>query len=309
MTAARRSHAAAFSLLGLTLLSACESEEPDSPSPPTASAPVHERDPVDRALRTVTGVVFVEDGQATRKLDLPGLLEREVPRRVETMDPYYKRKKTFVGVPLQAVVTHLWSDFGVSSPHDSVELEAKDGYKVRLSRELSLHPRAFLAFYDLERSPFEPIGEGQADPAPLYLIWAGDQLTNLETHPRPWAIEHIRRVDGDTGLEKLVPNQGFEGDTPEKAGHAIFLRECVRCHSINQQGGKVGPDLNVPQNILEYRPVEQVRAYIRDPQTFRYSTMPAHPHLSNQNLDELVAYLRLMKDSKHDPSNQQSDSR
>jgi len=75
----------------------------------------------------------------------------------------------------------------------------------------------------------------------------------------------------------------------------------MACHAINGEGGTVGPDLNVPQSIVEYRPVPQIKAYVRDPATFRYGNMPAHPDLSGADLDALVAYFRAMKDRKHDP--------
>ena len=67
----------------------------------------------------------------------------------------------------------------------------------------------------------------------------------------------------------------------------------------------MGPDLNVPQSIVEYRPIEQVKAYIRDPQTFRYSTMPAHRDLSDAQLDQLIGYFKVMKSLKHDPGARQ----
>ena len=39
---------------------------------------------------------------------------------------------------------------------------------------------------------------------------------------------------------------------------------------------------NVPQSIVEYRPEAQIRAYIRNPLTFRYGAMPPHPHLDDR---------------------------
>ena len=72
-------------------------------------------------------------------------------------------------------------------------------------------------------------------------------------------------------------------------------------HAINGEGGKVGPDLNIPQSIVEYRPIEQVKAYIRNPAVFRYGNMPSHEYLSPQDLDALIAYFQVMKTQKHDP--------
>jgi hypothetical protein len=57
----------------------------------------------------------------------------------------------------------------------------------------------------------------------------------------------------------------------------------------------------VPQSVVEYRPGEQIRAYIRDPRAFRYGNMPAHPGLNDADLDGLLAYFTTMKDHKNDP--------
>ena len=67
----------------------------------------------------------------------------------------------------------------------------------------------------------------------------------------------------------------------------------------------MGPELNVPRSIVEYRPAEQIRAFIRDPESFRYTSMPAHRHLSDAQLDALLAYFQAMKSRKHDPRNEE----
>jgi cytochrome c1 len=75
----------------------------------------------------------------------------------------------------------------------------------------------------------------------------------------------------------------------------------MACHAVNGEGGTVGPDLNIPQSIVEYRPdVAQLKAYIKNPATFRYGQMPSNDYLSDEDLDALVAYFRAMKDRKHD---------
>ena len=70
---------------------------------------------------------------------------------------------------------------------------------------------------------------------------------------------------------------------------------------MNGEGGSVGPDLNVPRSIVEYRPADQIKAYVRNPQSFRYTSMPAHPHLTDADLDALVAYFSHMSEHKRDP--------
>lgn len=90
-------------------------------------------------------------------------------------------------------------------------------------------------------------------------------------------------------------------DSPARRGFALF-RDQVSALSCDQpRRGRIGPDLNVPQSIVEYRPLPQIRDYIADPLRFRYSNMPAHPHLTVADIDAIVAYFFAMKDRKHDP--------
>jgi hypothetical protein len=72
----------------------------------------------------------------------------------------------------------------------------------------------------------------------------------------------------------------------------------VKCHAINQQGGRVGPELNVPQNVTEYRDEAFLRAWIKNPFTFRVSAMPPSPQLSDADVTSLLRYLASMKGSK-----------
>jgi hypothetical protein len=63
----------------------------------------------------------------------------------------------------------------------------------------------------------------------------------------------------------------------------------------------VGPELNVPKSIIEYRPEDQIREYIRNPATFRYGNMPAHLHFTKDDLDGLLAYFHAMHEHPYDP--------
>ena len=56
----------------------------------------------------------------------------------------------------------------------------------------------------------------------------------------------------------------------------------------------------MPRSIVEYRTVAWIRGYIRDPQATRYTSMPAHRDLGEDDLDALVAYFRAMSERKQD---------
>jgi mono/diheme cytochrome c family protein len=107
-------------------------------------------------------------------------------------------------------------------------------------------------------------------------------------------------VDADALYPHARP-RGVTEDDPAVHGYRVFRERCIRCHAINREGGKVGPELNVPQSIVAYRPEAQIRAYIRDPLTFRYGSMPANPDLREEDLDALLAYFRVMATQPHDP--------
>ena len=94
---------------------------------------------------------------------------------------------------------------------------------------------------------------------------------------------------------------GEPAESPAWRGYRIFRDECVACHAINGEGGRVGPELNVPQSIVEYREATQLKAFIRNPRRFRYTSMPAHEHLGGADLDALLAYFSAMSQRKHDP--------
>lgn len=219
-----------------------------------------------------------------------GQLRAQVPvQTVSGFDPYYQREKRFLALPLEPVLRLGFP--GVELARQDFLLRASDGYTVPVSGGKLLEG-AFLAFADAD-GPWQPIGPRQADPAPWYLVWSDH--TDLLTHPRPWALTRIEAASFEDVFPLLVP---ASTDARVREGFALFRDHCVKCHSLNQQGGRVGPELNVPQNVTEYRDDAFLRAWIRDPQQFRVSVMPPSPGLNDAQLDALLAYLRAMKSQK-----------
>jgi mono/diheme cytochrome c family protein len=184
---------------------------------------------------------------------------------------------------------------GVELTQVEFVLRASDGYTVPLSGSRLLESGAYLAFADAA-GPWEPIGAMKADPAPFYLVWRGEAQQDLATHPRPWSLASIAVEPFERVFPKVVPPAG--AGAPVQRGFALFREQCVRCHAINQQGGRVGPELNVPRNITEYRDEAFLRAWLADPSSFRLSAMPAFAGLPREDVDALLAYLRAMAGAK-----------
>ena len=269
------------------------------PSEPGATTTLDAAQPTIDERATIE---FRLEGRSVRTLTLRALRERVIEETVANFDPYYGRDKRFRALPIERVLA-IGFEGEATGPLATrpFVLRARDGYTVPLAGERLLEGGGYLAFADDEHvGRWDPIGPRRSDPAPFYFVWKQPSQVNLETHPRPWQLAVIEIARYEAIFPHTVPTRAAEG-SPARRGFATFARECVRCHAINREGGRIGPELNVPQNITEYRPVEQIRAYIRNPLTFRYGAMPAHLHLTDADLDDLVAYFTAMREEKFDP--------
>ncbi|MBL9026517.1 MAG: c-type cytochrome [Myxococcales bacterium] len=243
-------------------------------------------------------LTFRKEGERVVTLTLSDLTKAIPAETVKQLDPYYNKEKSYRAVPLAAVIELAFKG-EKDLPQKEYVLRAKDGYTVPLRGSKVFEKGAFIAFQDVEVPGWEPIGQQRANPAPFYLVWAGKDQTDLETHPRPYQLAAIEIARFEDVFPRTVP-KGLAADSPAQKGFALFREQCIHCHAINREGGRVGPELNVPQSVVEYRPVDQIKAYIKDPLTFRYSTMPAHPSFTDADLDAIVAYFTAMKDRKQD---------
>jgi len=242
---------------------------------------------------------FEREGELVRALSREELVAGCDERRVAIDDPYYGRRKAFLACPLAQVIALGFGEAPSAEGPRHFFFRAKDGYSKPADEATLAEPGGFLAYADAEREEgFEPIDRRQVDPGPFYVVWTGGRDTHR--HPWPYQLVTIEVAPFASEHPHTLPRGVPEG-APAWRGFAIFRRECVACHSINGEGGTVGPELNVPRSIAEYRPHEQIKAYVRDPESFRYTSMPSHEHLSDADLDALVAYFEAMSQRKRDP--------
>jgi mono/diheme cytochrome c family protein len=257
------------------------------------------------AAASASDVRFVREGVEVKTVDVPALMRACPVTTVEIDDSNYGARKRYRACRLADVLA-----FGFGTPPATlgtadVFIRAWDGYDKPTSAARLAEDGGWLAFGDADLSDADtlrwaPLGARRIDPGPLYLVWAKPSQHDTGAYPWPWQIAEFEVEDFLKKYPHVAP-EDVERTSPAWQGFAIFRGECIACHAINREGGTVGPDLNVPQSIVEYRPVPQIKAYVRDPATFRYGNMPAHPDLSDADLDALVAYFRAMKDRKHDP--------
>ena len=251
----------------------------------------------------VPALRFLKDGAEVGRVDLATLRAKAGETTVTVDDPYYGRRMTFRAVPLAAVLAVGFGEPASAFAAEDVVLRAADGYAKPTTGARLAAAGGFLAFGDASRPAdapaFLPMGRRALDPAPFYLVWTGAAGRDPNA-PWPYQLVAVERQDFARAHPHTVPRGAPEG-SPAWIGFRVFKTDCVACHAVNGEGGTVGPDLNVPQSIVEYRPVEQIKAYVRDPAAFRYGNMPAHPHLGAAELDGLIAYFETMRRAKHDP--------
>ena len=236
-------------------------------------------------------LTFMMSGKTVNKLTLKDLMDKIKAYDLEFYDPLYKKLKRYKGFAIQDVLTAGFYDKWKEKVYTEVAFKALDGYESVSKMAKMFEKGGYITFADKEIKGWEPIGRKKANPGPFYLVWIGEDQIPKHEYPWPWQLSRINIMSFDEQYPSVPPKSMPEGTMIYK-GFEIFKGRCIRCHSINRQGGKIGPDLNAPQNILSYRSARMVKEFIKNPSKYRYTNMPDHDDLSENELNSIVEYLR-----------------
>lgn len=138
-------------------------------------------------------------------------------------------------------------------------------------------------------------GKGETYPGPFLALTPGTRREGGFTWP--YAVVSLERISFARRYAEILP-RAVEADSAIMRGFHVFRYKCLRCHSINLRGGTLGPELNIPRNISEYRERDFLRAWIADPGSFRARARMPALGLSPVEIDDVIAYLEHMREHK-----------
>ncbi len=226
-------------------------------------------------------------------------IQKALPTYTVTLfNPVYKKTITYRAFKFRQVAKLANIDIMKAQ---QTSIISKDDYQAVLERSILVkYPNPWLAFEELgapKEQAFTLAHEGVAtsNPAPFYLLW--QESSSYKMFPWPYAINHIVVNNEYDPYFEVTP--AIQENKDIQHGFALFKVKCIACHSINLVGGKVGPELNIPKNITEYRNLDFLQQWIKDSNAFRArSKMPSFSELSDQDIESILAYIESMKTRK-----------
>ena len=127
--------------------------------------------------------------------------------------------------------------------------------------------------------------DAEMDALVAFFQWIGDMDLN-GFPPRP------------TLLPVAVPAPAGDSAVARIAQPKVFSQLCIACHSLDGQGGSVGPALD---DVGQRRDYANLVTWLTDPQQVKPGTLMPKLPLSEADIAELASYLSQMKHAASSP--------
>ncbi len=211
-----------------------------------------------------------------------------------SFDPVFKRAKKYEAIPLKPYLEKLITASNLDTANTEIIFLCKDGYNPGMPLSKVLQSAPYLAIRDLEA----PEGKNWMDTlqgkwGDFYLVWL-NHAEDTKGYTWPYGLAHLQFKASDAAYKAAMPME-----KKMVAGFELYKEKCMKCHSMNMVGGVMGPEMNVPKNITEYWSIADIKAFVKNPYSYRYnSKMPPVAHLKDKELDQILDYISYMKGQK-----------
>ena len=218
-------------------------------------------------------------------------------------DPVYNKAKDYEAYPLAEILDKISVTDAMKTDELVIVFTASDGYKVAMSYSDAMAEQGFIAFRDngAENKKWLDFNFGKQNmtPAPFYLVWP---KKGLDEWRYPWPFQLVSLALQPAKVYYGAAAPAANTDAQVNKGFVLFSRYCIRCHSVNLSGGKVGPELNIPKNITEYFKEQELPKFILNATAYRAGTkMPNFESaITADDVEAIISYLKQMKSEKVD---------
>ena len=211
-----------------------------------------------------------------------------------SFDPVFKKVKKYEAIPLKPYLEKLINTSNLDTANTEIIFLCKDGYNPSMALSKVMQNEPYLAIRDLdalEGSNWMDTLQGKWNP--FYLIWTNHSEGD-KGYTWPYGLKYLQFKTSDAAYKAAFPL-----DKEQIAGFELYKEKCIKCHSMNMIGGVMGPEMNVPKNITEYWEVGDIKAFVKNPYSYRYnSKMPPVADLKEADLDKIIDYIAYMKGQK-----------
>ncbi len=246
-------------------------------------------------------LVFKNAGRVIQEIQLDQLTRLSHSEQVQVINPVDDAEHTYLAVPTATVFDTI---FGTSWRRgDEILMTCLDGYQPSIPVKRFLEHTSWIAFNAADPNPFEVRSRSNGKSiqlGPYYLIWENKQDTLIRSEGEegwPYQLIGFDLISFSDKFPKLAPPLGASPHAKE--GFLVFRKYCLKCHSINGEGGNVGPELHAPVNVTEYFNEKWLKIWLKDPSLIRRnSKMPApflavkDPKKVDRMIQQIITYLK-----------------
>lgn len=213
-------------------------------------------------------------------------------------DPVYHKTKKYKAVSASLLIQNEIDLTKIDPKNTKIVFECVDGYKPEMPLELFLNANPYLAFEDVEApkgKKWEPIIKdgNEMNAEPFYIVYTSVSEKDSR-YKWPYNLVKIYLEPLNKSTLELYPlkNRKLE------SGYVLFKNQCLTCHSINEIGGTMGPELNYPKSVTEYWKEKELVDYIVNPASFRNKVKMPTLGITKQQSRQIVDYLKYMSENK-----------